>query len=266
VKTRSFFMLFKPLTLAALIAISHSAAAAPYTINVSGTFHMNSEELDNPSNPNSLAFLDGLSFTGSFTLDNAPSSLNPDQYTKEINNDDNEVTYWFHGANYYNVTMSIPDASGMSWVGPGSGAGVENEFYYDGSQGFVPAGTYDNVGFFGWAPGMTCTNCINDIDWSEGTPLTSGYTFGLTLFGYANMLQGQDNLGIDENLANVLIGEMYLEQYESGIVIGAVGTFGAVSGSLNALSVTPVPEPETYALMLVGLGLVGFAARRRKKA
>lgn len=26
----------------------------------------------------------------------------------------------------------------------------------------------------------------------------------------------------------------------------------------------PVPEPETYALMLAGLGLVGFAARRRK--
>jgi hypothetical protein len=24
-----------------------------------------------------------------------------------------------------------------------------------------------------------------------------------------------------------------------------------------------VPEPETYALMLAGLGLVGFAARRR---
>lgn len=27
---------------------------------------------------------------------------------------------------------------------------------------------------------------------------------------------------------------------------------------------TPVPEPETYALMLAGLGLVGFAARRRR--
>jgi len=28
----------------------------------------------------------------------------------------------------------------------------------------------------------------------------------------------------------------------------------------------PVPEPETYAMMLAGLGLVGFAARRRAKA
>ena len=29
-------------------------------------------------------------------------------------------------------------------------------------------------------------------------------------------------------------------------------------------SVTPVPEPETYALLLAGLGAVGFVARRRR--
>lgn len=29
-------------------------------------------------------------------------------------------------------------------------------------------------------------------------------------------------------------------------------------------NVTPVPEPETYAMLLAGLGLVGFAVRRRK--
>jgi hypothetical protein len=28
----------------------------------------------------------------------------------------------------------------------------------------------------------------------------------------------------------------------------------------------PVPEPETYGMMLVGLGLIGLVARRRNKA
>ena len=41
--------------------------------------------------------------------------------------------------------------------------------------------------------------------------------------------------------------------------------------SINAFesanySLTPVPEPETYALMLAGLGAMGFVARRRKGA
>ena len=31
------------------------------------------------------------------------------------------------------------------------------------------------------------------------------------------------------------------------------------------LSVTPVPEPETYALMLAGLGAIGFVATRRRR-
>jgi hypothetical protein len=42
----------------------------------------------------------------------------------------------------------------------------------------------------------------------------------------------------------------------------------AISGStlfsFNLNAIVPVPEPETYAMFLAGLGLMGFAARRRK--
>jgi hypothetical protein len=46
----------------------------------------------------------------------------------------------------------------------------------------------------------------------------------------------------------------------------AIGTSDSLGTSLDAVSLTAaVPEPETYAMLLAGLGLVGFAARRRKQ-
>jgi hypothetical protein len=35
-------------------------------------------------------------------------------------------------------------------------------------------------------------------------------------------------------------------------------------GQVAAFGISPIPEPETYAMLLVGLGLLGFIARRRK--
>jgi len=43
---------------------------------------------------------------------------------------------------------------------------------------------------------------------------------------------------------------------------GGSFTFGS-DGSLG-FALTPVPEPGTYALLLAGLGVVGFVARRRR--
>jgi PEP-CTERM motif len=46
----------------------------------------------------------------------------------------------------------------------------------------------------------------------------------------------------------------------TGVTSGTLG--GAYSG---AISISPVPEPETYAMLLAGLGLMGAVVRRRSR-
>jgi hypothetical protein len=58
--------------------------------------------------------------------------------------------------------------------------------------------------------------------------------------------------------ANLSAGSYYVQI--SGTALG-----NGASKYTADLSVSPVPEPESYAMMLAGLGLVGFAARRTKK-
>ncbi|MCP5279931.1 MAG: PEP-CTERM sorting domain-containing protein [Thiobacillus sp.] len=48
----------------------------------------------------------------------------------------------------------------------------------------------------------------------------------------------------------------------NGIDFETSEAFMASARPMLSVEVAPVPEPETYALMLAGLGLVGFAARR----
>ena len=49
--------------------------------------------------------------------------------------------------------------------------------------------------------------------------------------------------------------------------IGGLDLNGASKGfDLDAVSISAVPEPETYAMMLAGLGIVGWMARRRRSA
>jgi hypothetical protein len=48
-----------------------------------------------------------------------------------------------------------------------------------------------------------------------------------------------------------------------GVVDAANNTITVTTNSLSPFAIAAVPEPETYALMLVGLGLVGFAVQAR---
>lgn len=58
---------------------------------------------------------------------------------------------------------------------------------------------------------------------------------------------------------SLAMGQYYL-QVSGSLVSDTAGSFG------GSVMLNPVPEPETYGMMLAGLGLVGFLARRRKAA
>ncbi|MGO4474807.1 FxDxF family PEP-CTERM protein [Massilia sp. 2TAF26] len=59
--------------------------------------------------------------------------------------------------------------------------------------------------------------------------------------------------------SNLSAGDYYL-LVSGNMVSNTAASFG------GAVMLAPVPEPETYGMMLAGLGVLGFLARRRKQA
>ncbi len=54
--------------------------------------------------------------------------------------------------------------------------------------------------------------------------------------------------------------------YSIDLATGQATSLGSFNGTLSGLTVSAVPEPGTYGLLAMGLGVVGFIARRRRAA
>lgn len=101
--------------------------------------------------------------------------------------------------------------------------------------------------------------------------------FGFQVYSYANMT------GLAATLNNVALtfssggaNEWDVKSLDrnftltpgTNYALRVTGTFVPWSGASNGayhVAVTAVPEPETFAMLLAGLGLVGFIARRRSR-
>ena len=157
----------------------------------------------------------------------------------KLRSDMNFVTTGGHTLFAFNAAnTAVTDIINISDATPRAG---EYAAFKTGSGGYDAV----NPPFGTFLYGIECVLCKNGAGDKQAGPLRFTVK-DAALIDFANQSDGG------------------IAAYFSADVITGVNT-GAVGATGQGVPVTPVPEPETYALMLAGLGVMGFIARRRKQ-
>ena len=181
------------------------------------------------------------------------------------------------------ATTFVTDATWLATDSVPSDAGWNTALSFD-TAGWVNAvvnGNWDGIDGI-WHPNL--------VPPADGSDPFYGYTWGQQVwfrqtidlpvsFGSATITAWADddskvyvngNLVIDDASSDATfypaidIGS-YLHAGQNLIAVVATDTYCCGRAFGAQIDVAPVPEPQTYAILLTGLGLLGFVARRRKQ-
>jgi hypothetical protein len=138
----------------------------------------------------------------------------------------------------------------------------------------VLTGAFDNTFKFIFNPILSGDGKVTNLSVSSISfdPTISGLNFSSAALNGINILTGTVPLG--GGSASIVgitepfnfSGPLSLHVMGNALDNSSYGGGITVLASASTPPLSPVPEPETYAMMLAGLGLLGFAARRKAKA
>jgi hypothetical protein len=219
--------LLRALFAASICTSSFAASAASYTINF--------DNIASGSNANTdlVALANGVSFASAYLADTVDANFN---------------VIGTHWAAYSLADLTNPvdpsifaqNSANLGWGAAPSGANALDA-------------RYDQV----------------MVQFANPTQLSS-FSFDLDNTGYGNLqatnllfLDGQGNTLFTSSNFYQATTTHFTQNFASAMTVSAVLL---TSGKLyDNISVAAVPEPETYAMMLAGMSLLGFMAYRRRK-
>lgn len=156
----------------------------------------------------------------------------------------------------------------VGWTGGANGIELRNNVAgtaQDGSK-FVELDTTRNSSMY---QDISGTGLVNLSFFYAARPGTSAATNGLKFeFGtssgiLAGVAGGSTHNWLQYTLNNFLLNASGTTRL-SFTALGHDDGYGTSLDNVSVTAVSPVPEVETYAMLLAGLGLIGVASRRRR--